>query len=248
VSSSSTGIDSSPNTVNPESDQFHYVFQSVSGDQTTAIRVNSQTGTGANDQAGIIFRTSPLTDPNADGDAATVALFATGDGNILLQYRASDGATTAPDPATVSVSGPLWLKLSRADNSINGYFSTDDIHWNQVGSTISVALGADYLSGLAVTSGDSFSTNTAVFDHYSAANFDPTHWPNTLSITFEHNIIDTAALNTAIELDSTTKTADVVPADPNGFNYYSSTDTAVWSWSPIDSVSGRKLPLTSKFA
>jgi regulation of enolase protein 1 (concanavalin A-like superfamily) len=64
------------------------------------------------------------------------------------------------------MSFPLWLKLQREGRVVSGYVSADGSRWTTVGTTpFAPAVGP--LVGLAVTSHDTASVNTARFESLS---------------------------------------------------------------------------------
>ncbi len=140
------------------SDQFHYAYQQVSGDQTLSAQVVTQTGAPATAQEGLMMRAS--TSPTAQ----YYSVLLKPGGSATLQWRSYDGApSTTATLALPSLTSPAYVEIvSWTDTSANPpqtYFSTltsaDGSSWAPVlGSTEIVNMPAgNYLAGLAATSG-----------------------------------------------------------------------------------------------
>jgi hypothetical protein len=144
------------------SDQFNFAAQSLSGDgsvvaELTALN-NAGTGTA---EAGVMFRGGPstATDP-------FVGLLQTTAGQLVFEYRASSGgAVTSTTLSSINI-GSEYVNLIRKGSAFGGYYSTDGVHWTQLGSTISVPLLPTTASiGLAVTAGYNPQLSSAYFSN-----------------------------------------------------------------------------------
>ena len=140
------------------SDQFHFAYQQVSGDQTLSAQVVMQTGAAATAQEGLMMRAS--TSPTAQ----YYSVLARPGGSATLQWRSYDGTpSTTATLALPSITSPAYVEIVRwTDTSASPpqtYFSTltsaDGSSWAPVlGSTEIVNMPAgNYLAGLAATSG-----------------------------------------------------------------------------------------------
>ncbi len=136
------------------SDQFHYIWRTVSSDGSVRARVASQTNTSPWAKAGVMFRVS--TDPAS----AYYAMLVTPSNGIVVQYRTSQGVQTSQIAIVGSV--PVYLKVSRAGNVFSAYTSANGTTWTQVpGSAVTLAnLSGTLLAGLAVTSHNSGALST----------------------------------------------------------------------------------------
>lgn len=149
VSGAGTGLQGS-------SDQFHYTWQAAAGGGISA-GVTSQTASGGGAAAGVMLRGS--TDPGAPYYAATI----TPGGTVLVQDRTSQGGA-ATTVASLPGSGASYVWLTDSGGTLTAYESADGYVWFPVpGSAVSLDLGSGALAGLAVTSGDPASANTATF-------------------------------------------------------------------------------------
>lgn len=131
------------------SDQFRYVWQTLTGDGSVIADVASQTNTSSSAKAGVMLRAG--TDPAAPNYAVVVS---PGQG-IKVQVRKTAGGTTQK-LANPTGTTPAWLKITRSGNTYTAYTSADGITWTLIpGSLVTVSLGAPLLAGLAVTSHNS---------------------------------------------------------------------------------------------
>ena len=138
------------NDIGNTSDQFNFASQSVAGDAAAFAKVTSLVNTNPSAKAGVMFRNSTA------ANDMFVDMVATPGNGVSLQWRSSAGGNTnsvqvsgVPAP---SASSPVWLKLVRSTNSFTGWYSTDGVTWQQVGSTVTVNMASTAQVGLAVTS------------------------------------------------------------------------------------------------
>ena len=143
------------------SDQFHFDWQSMTGDGTVSAHVVSQTNSSSNAKAGIMLRTS--TDPGSPNYAVLVSPGA----GIKVQVRSAQGGTTTKI-ANPTGTTPVYLQVTRSGNTLSSYTSSDGTTWTLIpGSTATVSLGSTVLAGLAVTSHNSGVSCTVVMDSVS---------------------------------------------------------------------------------
>lgn len=144
-------------------DQFNYAYQSVSGDQTVIARVVSENGTASYAKAGVMIRESLAT------NSVEASVLLTPTNGVAMEIRPSTGATSIN--VVNWVKGPVppqWVKLSRSGSTFIAFYSNDGSTWTQFASTnVTMATGA--IAGLAVTSHDNTSLNTASFDNVTIA-------------------------------------------------------------------------------
>ena len=139
-------------------DQFHFVYQSLSGDGTIIARVVSLTGSSS-PPAGVMIRNT----------------LSTGSTSAYVAYRASSGyfivRTTAGATSTYqTIAGatlPYWVKLVRSGSTFTGYTAPDGVNWSQVGTTQTISMAQNVYIGLAVSSDTTSSLSTATFDNVS---------------------------------------------------------------------------------
>jgi hypothetical protein len=140
-------------------DEFHYVYQSLSGNGQIVARVGSLTNTNSWAKAGVMIRETLDT-------ASRHAMMVVTPGNgTAFQRRTSTGGSST-HTAGSAVTAPYWVKLVRRGNTFIGYESPNGSAWTQVGTdTVSMA-GSIYI-GLCVTSHNDGALCTAVFNNIS---------------------------------------------------------------------------------
>jgi len=185
-----------------QDDEFHYVYQPVSGDVRITARLtgleNTTDGWG---KGGVHFRES-LDNPSRDlsfagtlanqshmqgRDMTTGVLRSFSGGAVGWNMRPS---TTVPTPA------PQWLRLERIGTTMSAYWSADGITWQLApnagtGRTSPIATdwGQDFYAGLAVTSHNNVDvggwyTTTAAFDNVLIEQLDiPVAAPTKFTVT-----------------------------------------------------------------
>jgi hypothetical protein len=153
--------------IGSRSDQINLAAESSSQDGAIIAEVTSLSKTSAAAFAGVMFRDS------AAASAAFVDVVATARNGVCLQWRSKTGGHTnsihlgrvpAPGAAT-----PAWLKLVRAGNEFTALYSADGTKWRQVARSQNVALAADALAGLTVSSHEKLKGTSATFSNVSIA-------------------------------------------------------------------------------
>ncbi len=156
------------------SDQFHFVYQPLSGDTVLRARAATQANTSSWAKAGVMLRAT--TDPGSPYYAA----FVTPANGVAVQWRKTQaGGTTQKTTAGAT---PVYLEVSRSGNTFTAYTSPDGTSWTAVpGSTVTFAMPAGVLAGLAATSHSASRLGTASFDSVSIGGTAPPP-PNDFSI------------------------------------------------------------------
>jgi outer membrane protein assembly factor BamB len=139
-------------------DAFHFVWQSLGADGSTAARVGSQTATSQWAKAGLMMRAT--TDPGSP----YFAVFVTPGNGVAVQWRATAGAGT--NQVTTAGTVPVYLKVTRSGTTFSAATSTDGVTWTAVprGTVTIGALSGPVLRGFAVTSHNNGKSCTATFD------------------------------------------------------------------------------------
>jgi hypothetical protein len=140
-------------------DAFHFVYQTLHGDEIITARVDSVANTDPWAKAGVMIRQSM--DP---GSMFADMIISPGNG-ANFQRRDSNGAqaVTTPGPA---VQAPYWVRLVRTGSTITGFVSADGRNWTDVGADF-MPFSANVYVGLAVTAHNNTTLTTAVFDNVS---------------------------------------------------------------------------------
>jgi hypothetical protein len=140
------------------SDQFHYVYTAWSGDGQIVARVASEQNTHPYAKVGVMLRQS------LDANSAFADMFLTpnGDGDYF-QYRTVSGGGSG-GVSSGNNSAPYWVKLVRQGNTIQGFTSSDNLNWSEVGEIV-MTLSDPVYFGLEVVSINNGLLNTSTFDN-----------------------------------------------------------------------------------
>ncbi len=153
--------------INGHSDQFHYVWQSLSGNGTVQAYIASQTNTSGNAKTGVMLRQS------TDAGSPYYAALVTPSNGITIQYRSSPGLNTTV-ALNLSGTAPSYLKIARSGTNFSTYTSTDGTTWNYVlGTSVSLSLKGTMLAGLAITSNNTTTSGQATFNKVSISTTAP---------------------------------------------------------------------------
>jgi regulation of enolase protein 1 (concanavalin A-like superfamily) len=139
------------------SDQFHFVYQPVSGNTEIVARVSSLNAVNSWSKAGVMIRET------LSAGSRNAMSFVSGSSGYSFQQRTSTGGGS---DYTLGGNGraPGWVKLVRTGNRFEGYRSSDGQSWTLMGST-DITMAATVYVGLAVTSHMSGTTTTSVLDN-----------------------------------------------------------------------------------
>jgi regulation of enolase protein 1 (concanavalin A-like superfamily) len=166
----------SGNDIWGQADQFHYVYQAVTGDIDVSARVASLSGSDSWAKAGVMIRET--LDPDS---RHALALISTGNG-ATFQRRIDPGGFAVFNQGP-SIAAPAWVRLVRSTNQFTGYSSTDGVTWTTI-ATDTVPMGAAVYVGLAVTSHTTSSTATAAIDQFKLSQPSaPPNQPPVVSVT-----------------------------------------------------------------
>ncbi len=137
------------------SDEFHFVYQSWTGDGTIIAQVTGIGNTDSFAKAGLMFRET------LDPASANALQFISWSSGLGFQSRTNSGGVSGYT-AGAGMTTPYWLKLVRAGDNFTGYASLDLAAWTLVGSN-TVPMPATIYAGLAVTAHNNLVLNTATF-------------------------------------------------------------------------------------
>ena len=137
-------------------DAFRFVYQPLAGDGQIVARVAFVQNTNAWVKAGVMIR-ADLT----PGSPHAMMMVTPGKNNNFQRRPAANGVSAGTTGAVTKA--PYWVKLTRSGTTVTAYESVDNITWVTVG-TATIALPADVLVGLAVSSHSTTSVSTATFE------------------------------------------------------------------------------------
>lgn len=161
----------------PVRDSFYWVHQSLTGNGSITVSVNSLTQQvqigpeGPQDvripwaKAGLLIKES------IEPTSAYAALLVTASHGVRMQYDYIHD--TAGLPGAVSPAAPRWLRLTRSGDTVTGYNSTDGSHWTKVSTVRPAKLPAAVQVGLFVTSPDHIENANTSTGSIATATFGP---------------------------------------------------------------------------
>ncbi len=161
----------SGNDIWNQSDEFHFVYQPLTGDGEVIARVVSQTNTNPWAKAGVMMRNTL-----AANSQHAMMIITPGRG-ASFQYRSNSGFSSSHQ-TTGGLTAPIWTRLVREGDTLTGFTSGDGIQWILRGQT-SISLNETIYVGLAVTSHNDGAISTATFENVSVSNSDDPPDPGT---------------------------------------------------------------------
>ena len=141
------------------SDQFHFVYQPMSGDVQITARITGVENTGAGAKGGIMIRETLA--PNSRNAAAVL----TGANRFQFQRRLSTGGGIGYFSGNQTA--PFWVKIVRLGDTFSGYKSINGTTWTSFGSYV-IPMGSSVYVGLVVSSGDNTRTGAANLEAVTA--------------------------------------------------------------------------------
>ncbi len=146
-------------------DQFHYVWQHLSGDGSITVHITAHQASASYAKVGIMVRENLLPD-----SPYYAVYLETGNvkNGIGVEARYLQGLISGQ---YAGVAGPapsdIYLRIVRLNHteSFNAYYSHDGIRWKFIdGSTIKMQMEDTTIAGIAITSHDPDATSTAAFE------------------------------------------------------------------------------------
>jgi hypothetical protein len=135
-------------------DQFNFLYQTISGNATITARVTAQQNTSSWAKSGLMVKQSATS-----GSAYSALMVTPGNGvNIQSNFNSNQNITTA-------VTLPTWLRMVRVGTTVTSYTSPDGTTWTQAGSPVTVSLTDPITIGLFVCSHNGGQLNTTTFDN-----------------------------------------------------------------------------------
>lgn len=141
------------------SDEFRFVYQTLSGNGTITAQVNSLTNTDAWAKAGVMIRNS------LNANAAHAMTAVTASNGVAFQRRTSDGGSSTH----TGVSGqaaPKWVRVQRSGSTFTSSYSSNGTTWTTIG-TATITMGTTVYVGLCVTAHNDGTLCGAAFSNVS---------------------------------------------------------------------------------
>ncbi len=158
------------------SDQFHFVYQPMTGDGEVIAHVRSLTNSNEWAKTGVMIRETL----SADSRHAFALLSAAN--GYRFQCRIDPAGITQSTAGTAGVA-PGWVRLVRTGSRIDAYQSSNGTTWTLIGSD-AVAMADNVYVGIATTSHNASVATDAVLDNFKfTQSGTTTNQPPTVALT-----------------------------------------------------------------
>jgi len=124
-------------------DEFHFVYQEISGDLEIQARVISLTATDPWAKAGVMIRNT------LDANSSHAMMVMSAANGLAFQRRTSTGGSSSHTAGT-NTNAPYWVRLTRSGSRLTAYESQTGANWAQVG-TVTISMPDPVYVGLMVT-------------------------------------------------------------------------------------------------
>ena len=139
-------------------DQFHYIYQQITGDVDVSVRLRSVSAAHAWSKSGVMIRESL-----SAGSRHAFALLSATRGYAFHRRIDPNGFTEGGTGVTGATPG--WVRLVRTGNTIQGFRSADGVTWTSLGTDV-VPMASTVYVGIATTSHNTAATTKAVLDTF----------------------------------------------------------------------------------
>ena len=213
-------------------DQFHYVYQPVTGDLDVRVRLSSLTLVDPWSKGGVMIRESLTA-----GSAHAFAGMASQKGYFFQRRPTTGGSSIHTSGGTGAAPG--WIRLKRTGSLITAYRSADGTNWTVVGSDSFTMVDTVYV-GIAVTSHNVNTATTAVLDNLAIGLSQPANQPPTATLTSPANgATFTAPASISLTANAADADGTVVRVDfYNGTTLLGSDTTAPYAWTWTNVAAG----------
>jgi hypothetical protein len=140
------------------SDNFRYLYQSLTGDGEIRAQISSVQSTGGAAYVGVMIRET-LTGPSS-----FAAMGISPNGWIRWNRRNGTGNTFSSTKAGSGSPPSVWVRVVRAGSTLSGYTSIDGATWTPVNSS-TITMASNIYIGLVVASGNTGTLNTSTFSN-----------------------------------------------------------------------------------
>jgi ABC-type transport system involved in multi-copper enzyme maturation permease subunit len=185
----------------PVSDSFTFVHRPLEGDGTVTARVTALTGQVPPRLPGGPAATGAVLDPWAKTGLIVKAGMAPGSAYAAVMRTGAHGVRMQADfthdvtrNLPRDTDAPVWLRLTRATDTLTGYASPDGAHWTRIGAVRLPGLPHRVQAGLFTASPDAMEVDrhflgesatggptraSGAFDHVTVAGAAPAGWQGT---------------------------------------------------------------------
>ncbi len=143
-------------------DGFHFFYSPLVGNGDIVVKIDDIDYVHPWSKAGVMVRES------LSPSSPYVMLLVTPDRGLALQYRSAEGEISYKTTYVETVKAPTWMKLTRIDNTVLAFNSTDGEQWSVIGA-VDINLKTNAYLGLAVSSREPSILSTAHFSNLSVS-------------------------------------------------------------------------------
>ncbi len=151
----------SGNDIWNNADQFHFVYQPITGDGDIRARIVSVFNSDGWAKAGVMFRENL-------GDGARHAFMSISAGNGAAFVQRTVSGSDSRYTAGTNTLAPYWVRMARQGDVFTGYTSADGTNWITAAVTTN-AMTRQVYAGLAVTGHNNQVLNSSVIDHVTVS-------------------------------------------------------------------------------
>src|SRR5262249_3049912 len=134
--------------VSPCKDDFHFVYQGLSGDGSIVARVLSAASSNNYATAGVMIRQT--LDPNSPNVNMYFKPFS-GNAIATQSARTVQGGSSSGNNSNLAITFPYWLKVVRTQDTFTAYISSEGANWTQVGVYEWIGMPQNLYVGLGVS-------------------------------------------------------------------------------------------------
>ncbi|MFC0215794.1 pectinesterase family protein [Paenibacillus chartarius] len=159
--------------IDGRTDNFHYAYQTLTGNGEIVARVDSITATDDGAEAGVMIREN--LGPSSKFRALLIPYVKYGKKSVVMTRTSEGGTVTRVEPEDF-INTPYWVKLVRLGNQFTSLISSNGTDWSVIDSstlpmadTVYVGLAAD----ASKMDNDVNKYNASVFSHAEVRTLDP---------------------------------------------------------------------------
>jgi hypothetical protein len=193
-------------------DEFRFAYKQLNGDGSIVARVDSLIDTDPWAKGGVMIRET------LDEGSKFAAVYITPGNGCRFQARQAVSVPAVSDtsvatPEQIAVTAPYWVKLERAGDQFNGFYSAHGANWTAMSwNPQDVSMGNTVYIGLALTSHSAGNPTSAQFSGLATTGNVTGAWTAD-AIGVEQPSNDPAPLYVAVE-DTAGNVAVVTHPDP----------------------------------
>jgi RHS repeat-associated protein len=141
-----------------QADEGHFVYQPVEGEVEIVAQVVGMDMASGLDKAGVMIRDS------LDSGAKNAFMLITPAASWAASFQTRSEANQSTQYlADTTITGLRWVKLTRSDDQMRAYYSSDGESWTAVGPAVALPMNQRVYAGLALTSHNPAALSTTVF-------------------------------------------------------------------------------------